>query len=198
METKEPEEKTKDQKKAINWLLLKTEFMAGPYKTSKEFLELKGLDPNSHYYRLKASGWVREKKGKMSQVYERSIQRIFKKEEDEGEKAKLRHAAIARYMQGKGVKALEQMPVTSADEARKLVISGIDKEREAIGLDAKQKPADIHDLTQVNINLPNTKLDDLLEGLDYEGTLRLIAEVKRRRTVNPGNQTVIEGETETE
>jgi len=185
-----------NSKQKINWEVLKMEYMSGPFKTAKEFLKSKNMDINHPYYAIRTSGWATEKKKKLSNVYQRVIERSFKKEEDRILEATQRHAAVAQYMQSKGEEALRVMPVEDVEQARKLIISGIDKERQALGVETEQKK-EIQNLTQVNLNFPNTKLDEMLEGLDYEGTLRLIAEVRRRRAVGPGKETIIEGETET-
>ncbi len=80
---------------------------------------------------------------------------------------------------------LQQLEVRNIEDARKLVVSGLQEERSALGLD---KPINN---TQVNIGIvkngAKTTLDKILEYATYVELLEMIAEIKKekaRRALN--------------
>ncbi|MFZ5366502.1 MAG: hypothetical protein ACOZBZ_04430 [Patescibacteria group bacterium] len=156
-----------------DWLKLQQEFITGGWLTVSDFFRSKGVPSNSRT-RANAKGW-REKKvayGKrvIAEVREKTI-------ESEAE-IRLRQQRAAKYLQYKGLKKLEELPVEKLDtkEARKLLVDGLQQEREALGLDKDIKA------TQINISYPSrTELDKFIETATYEQILELIAEVKKEK-----------------
>jgi hypothetical protein len=94
-------------------------------------------------------------------------------------------------MQLKGMAKLKDLNPTNVDEARKLVVSGLQEERRALGMEG----AGGQSLTQVNI-YPKTNLDKIIEKLDYAGILQLIADVKRTRARKAGTEALAVSTTE--
>ncbi len=156
-----------------DWLKLKQEFTTGDWLTVADFFRLKGIPYNSRT-RTNAKGW-REKKI----AYEKRVIAEVKEKTIESEaEIRLRQQRAAKYLQLKGLRKLEELPVEKIDakEARKLLVDGLQQEREALGIEKEVKA------TQINIYQPGrTELDKFLENATYEQILELIAEVKKEK-----------------
>src|SRR5574343_70941 len=181
-----------------NWGEIRQEFIRGDYKNVAESLAVKHI-PAFYAKHKNMFGVVGEKKEYQKQVVAQAAEKSLQEDVEDATKVRLRQARLARYIQLKGAEALKDptLKITSADEARKLLVSGLEQERKALGLEGGDKP---NSLTQININTgPKTQLDRMLEGATYEDILGLIAELKRSRAgrtvseIDAGSATEAEG-----
>lgn len=179
-----------------NWLMLKEEFLRGEWLTVHSFLCYKKLNPALTYNR-EIQGWTREKNEIMKKSVEIAKQEVFEEEVNEEKQVRRRQAQLARKLQLKGIESLEGIKPENieVDEARKLIQTGLIQERDALGIDEELKGG-VKSLTQVNVNLPKTKFDQIIDGLDAEGILKLIAEIRRQRTLRSGTSTGSESQAE--
>lgn len=160
-----------------NWDRLKAEYLEGDYLTVREFLRAKKI-PLSNQFNKSTRGWIDEKKKLEKEILLASTQKFLQTEVGDLTQVRLRQARLARFLQLKGVTGIKNTEPETIDEARRLIVSGLREERQALGVDSGMKQS----LTQININPPKTNLDRMIEKLDYEGLLKLIAELKRERT----------------
>ncbi len=176
--------KEKNKANRYDWHKLKLEFFEGPWKTLKDFREFKKMPGyvQSPYITKKMKGWSKEKESLMDKALGRATDQILEESSQDLAKVKVRQARIARWVAMKGAAALKNLEPKNVEEARKLLLTGLEQERKALGI-GKRSP---QSLTQVNVNLPKTRLDELLEGKSYEEILGLIAEVKRQRALRAG------------
>ena len=166
-----------------DWDALKIEFLRGKWINTKKFRESKEL-PQSRYMEKRMQGWVKEKIKLNKRVLENATDAIAKEGTETVQIAMKRQANMARWLQLKGAAALKDLDPKDADEARKLIVSGMKEERTALG--AGKKRGGSQSLHQVNINLPKTRFDEMIDELGYEGLLGVIAEVKKLRTGKSG------------
>lgn len=173
-----------------DWSKLKAEFLAGEAPTVKGFLEDKGI-PHSNI--PKTFGWVKEREEMRKNAITMATQKALQMDAESIFDTRQRQARLARFMQLKGAAKLKDAEPANADEARKLVVSGLQEERRALGLEGGGG----QNLTQINV-YPKTNIDKMLENMDYAGVLGLIAEVKRLRAGRAGKPAVATGATEAE
>lgn len=162
-----------------DWISLKNQFMIGNWLTVSDFFRGNKIKDNSRN-RLHTKGWLIERREYQEEITRRTREQIIEKEID----IRLRQQKIAQQLQMKGLKELQNLPVKRAEEARKLVVSGMEQEREALGIGGKSETS----LTQVNVSLPKTRFDEILEGQNFEGILKLIAEIKKEKKRRSENQ----------
>src|SRR3989337_2348837 len=164
---------------SYNWPALKIEFLRGPWPTVAAFRRAKGMpsEKKSVYLTKKMKGWSWEKKSVLKKGVERAANMIIERTVDEEAKVRERQARLARWLQLKGAESLKAMDPEDADQARKLIVSGMQEERTALGIGVGKGGATT--LTQVNVNLPRTKFDEILDGADYTELVRFIAEIRR-------------------
>lgn len=179
---------------SYNWPALKIEFLRGSWVTATEFRRFKGMSMNSVHVDRKMRGWGEEKKEVLAKGVEQAANMIITHTVDDEIKVRERQARLARWMQLKGAEALKIHDPEDADEARKLIVSGMQEERTALGVGVSRGGAT--NLTQVNVNLPKTKFDEILDGADYTELVRLIAEIRRERAKRIG--TVAGGQSQAE
>lgn len=172
---------------------MQQEYINGSWATINDYLDDKGY-PKSNYLKTKMKGWDEEKyrqqKSNVMAMENKDIGKIV----PSSSRVELannprilseRQAKLGRLLQHRGLRTLETIEPETADEARKLIETGINIERKALGLDiqANKTPGS---LTQVNVNLPKTKFDDMLDKLDYEGLIKLLANIRRERSRRTG------------
>jgi hypothetical protein len=181
-----------------NWLELRQEYIHGEWKNLNDFLKDKGMPA---YYRNNKhmAGLATEKKDYVKNVIEQAAEKSLEEDIKDATKVRLRQARLARFMQLRGAEALKDpsLKIQSAEDARKLLTSGLEQERKALGIDGGgDKP---NSLTQININAgPKTQLDRMLEGASYEDILGLIAELKRAREGSVAGEIIDDSSTEAE
>ena len=173
-----------------DWISLKIEFMAGNWLSVSEFLRSKGFKAIPW---TQVGGWSEEKRALKEKTLEATKEKIIEEDVRDINAIRLRQARLARFLQLKGIEAVKDQPITNIEDARKFIVSGLQEERRAIGMEGSGSTS----LTQININ-PKTNLDKLVEGLDYEGILKLIAELKRERAGRSLPKPVAEGAGEVE
>jgi len=162
-----------------DWTKLRTEFLSGDWLSVRDFLRDKGISLNNVN---QVSGWAKEKKKVQAKTIEVTKEKLIQGDASEIVKVRERQARLARFMQLKGAKVLEQTGLDiTADDARKMIVGGLQEERKALGIDGNGSDKGNTSLTQININGPKTNLDKLVETSDYEGILQLIADLKRER-----------------
>jgi hypothetical protein len=162
-----------------NWPKLKQEFLTGDWLEVRQFLRDKGISINNV---SQVSGWAKEKKQLSIKAAKMAESKLVRDESGEIVKVRERHARMARFMQLKGMEVIKNSSTEnlSPDEARKMMVAGLDQERKALGIDGNGSGG-VSSLTQINVNVAKTNLDKLVEGLNYEGILQLIADLKRER-----------------
>lgn len=167
-----------------DWNKLKGEYLAGNWYTVQSFLDEKGVFMN----RVETKGWTKEKDELQKQALVGASKKIVEDDIQDITSIRVRQARMARYLQLLGAEKLQAVKKEATDnnksvdmsieDARKLVVAGLEQERKATGMEGGNPQS----LTQININAgPKTNIDKLIENLDYEGTLELIAELKRLR-----------------
>ncbi|MGA3292043.1 MAG: hypothetical protein ABSC49_02750 [Candidatus Microgenomates bacterium] len=157
-----------------DWPNLKQEFLTGKWLSVATFFREKGIRNNSRS-RLNASGWIKERKNDLEQIVSKSKERIIESEVE----IRIRQAEAAKTMQRVGLERLDKLSPETAEDARKLVTSGLEQERRALGLEGTTHP---QRLTQINFNeLPKTKFDAMLDGKSAEELLELLAEIRKER-----------------
>lgn len=155
-----------------NWIQLKNQFIGGDWITISNFFKENHIKGNSRN-RFNTKGWLVKRREYQEEIARRTREQIIEKEID----IRLRQQRHAQQLQTKGLKELQNLPVKRVEDARKLVVSGMEQEREALGMGGKSEA----NLTQVNVSLPKTRFDEFLEGQNFEGILELIVEIKRER-----------------
>lgn len=164
-----------------DWNKLKMEFLSGDFFSVSEFLRSKNMPTSETAGSMQraTAGWTEDKRRLKQQAVEKSAKRMFLGEYEQLEEVRLRQARLARYLQIKGASKLKTLEPQTVDEARRLVVSGIEQERKSLeGDKAQGRPPS---LTQVNIGTVNTTFDKMVENLNYEQLLEFIAELKRER-----------------
>lgn len=164
---------TRQTKQRRNWLELKNQFVMGDWLTISDFLRDQNISTNSRS-RLHTKGWKEERIEYRSKI----ITRIQEKEVESAVDIRLRQVQAAKKMQEIGLQKLQELSPETADEARKLVTSGLEQERAALGMPEKGVS---QNLTQVNVNLPRTKFDEILEGRSLEELLELIVAIREEK-----------------
>lgn len=166
----------RNPKKAPNkydWEKLKHDFITGDWNGIKHFKRYHNISQN---LTLPFRGWLEERR-KYQYDLERSVsEKLGGKSEVSPQEIRERQARLARFMQLKAAMFLEGAPIKDAEEARKMLVAGLQEERKALGLDQSTTQT----LTQVNIGV-KTNFDKIIQNLDYEGVLRFIANIKRER-----------------
>lgn len=156
-----------------DWIKLKNQFISGDLVTVADFFRAKKIKNNSRN-RTKAKSWKDERLVYLSKINTRTQIKFIEVDSD----IKLRHHLVAKRLQLKGLEGLSQLTINSVDEARKMIVSGLQEERIALGLEDNKSN---QNMTQVNVNLPRTRFDDLMESKSYEELLEFIAEVKKEK-----------------
>lgn len=155
-----------------DWVYLKNQFVTGNCLTVSDFFRDNKLKDNSRN-RLHTKGWIVERKEYQHDLFLKTKEQIAENEVD----IRIRQLEIVREMQTKGSEELEKLPVRNVEDARKLLVSGMEQERAILGMKEGVDP----NLTQVNVNLPKTRLDEYIEGQDLEGLLNLITEIRKEK-----------------
>lgn len=165
-----------------DWVTLKKEFLKGPYLTVEEFKKAQGmpLHQQSKHVNQKTKGWMDEKKVLNQRALSRASEQILEEKIIDEKKEKIDSYNVGKYLVSRGVLALKDLFPTNTEEARKLISTGQDMINSVVGIGENPKGGAPH-LTQVNVNFPKTKFDEMLNGLEYPELLKLIAEVKRER-----------------
>lgn len=177
--------------------VLKTEFMQGPWETLEDFKrDTKSALPSKYNkYASKMVIWESEKKALTPIVLEKASLVLVDDKVKQLKKIKQRHIKLARLMQDKGREALEAVNAENinVDDARKILLTGLEQERTAIGLG--EKGGTPTNLTQVNVNLPKTKFDEILNGQNFEELLEFIADIRREKARRAGTDSLIQEQT---
>lgn len=154
--------------------------MAGPWDTVSAFRRYKNMPPDkkSRYITAKTKGWSKEKHEMMSRVAQKAALTLEEDRIDEIRQLRKRQSKIARKLYEKGEKSLKYHQPDSLDAARKLIVSGLQEERAAQGVTGK---GGAQSLTQVNVNLPKTRFDEMIDAKDFSGVLGFVEDVERER-----------------
>lgn len=176
-----------------DWVMLKEEFMAGPWLTVKEFMEHKDIPWN--YHKKNTKGWSAEKSELT--VDQRELAIVTRKERSKSLAKKIlelerRQAYLSRFLQQKAIQKIKATDAEdlTVEEARKLLSLGMETERKVLRYD------DIPDgddggkgkgntYNQINFNQLGTNFDKIIKEGSYEEIIELIAELKRSGTGIP-------------
>lgn len=155
-----------------NWQQLKAEFIQGSWLTIADFLRAKSI-PNNSRTRINTRGWSLEKREVDNKVIVKAQEEYIVSESD----IRLRQARTGRLMQYRAIRELEGVDLRSSEDVRKMLVSGMEQERSAVGITGKDA-----NLTQVNINVgAKTNLDNMIEEMSYVELLELIGELKKQK-----------------
>lgn len=162
-----------------DWKALKSEFMTSHDQTIKAFCLRKGItDPakNSYVSRMVA-GWAAEKEGILAEATERFIKQAADELLLDTKSVRLEHAKLAAEVIKKAMEFLREdaAKITSVEQARKLLETGIKIQQEALGL--KENIGKDQKLTQINIHMSKFGIEDA----DEEELLGLIGAIRARR-----------------
>lgn len=175
-----------------NWEAMKLEFLQGPWVTFAEYRRFKKMrEKMNRYMEGKTAGWATEKKNLVAEAAKRAAGNLLVVKTEEIKQIRERQAKLARMMQLKGAEGLNTLEPKDVEQARKLLATGLQEERLALGVSEK---GGAQNLTQVNVNLPKTRFDEIIDAESYEGVLRLIADIKRERTRRLRGGVVVAGE----
>lgn len=168
-----------------NWAALKLEFIQGPWDTAAEFRRFKGFKDSSAnpYVASMMTGWGREKQEFIAKAAAKATSLLVDKKAEEIRLVRERQASLARKLQTVGEESLPNLKPETLDEARKAIQAGMQEERAAIGVDQK---GGAKNLTQVNVNLPKTNFDKIIDGRDFEQLLKFVADIRRERVRRTG------------
>lgn len=161
-------------KRIYDWQYLRNKFIAGKWLAVADFFRSQNIKNNSRN-RLNARGWVAERRTYREKISRQSLDKSL---EDEVE-IRRRHQKLATQLQLKGLKELESLPITDVDDARKLLVDGMREEREALGLNSQKTKTS--NLTQVNVNLPRTKFDEMIDSASFEEILEFIVVIRKEK-----------------
>lgn len=157
-----------------DWYKLKNEFVAGNWLTVADFFRGQCIKNNSRS-RLSARGWLEDRRKYQEEVAFKTRQKVV---EDEVA-IRYRQQKLSHRLQLKGIKELENLPVRNVDDARKLVVDGMREEREALGMDNRKLKNT--NLTQVNVSIPKTNFDALLDNATHEELIELLVAIRAER-----------------
>lgn len=159
--------------KGRDWLKLKDQFIRGNWQTVADFLREQNISNNSRS-RTHTRNWKNERLEYQSKI----ITQVQEKEMESVVEVRIRQVQTAKKMQEIGLQKLQELSPESADEARKLVTSGLQEERAALGISDRGSETN---LTQVNVNLPKTKLDEMLDNASFEEILEFLAAIRKEK-----------------
>lgn len=154
----------------FDWVRLKNLFVDGSWLTISSFLIDQNIQNNS-YVRSKTLGWLESRRIRQEELATKIRERNFESELQ----VRHRQQQFSLRLQMKGLQGLKESKVDNPEIARKMVATGLEQERAALGLDRQMDSS----LTQVNVNLPKTKFDKFLEDGSYEDIVQLIAMLKK-------------------
>lgn len=172
--------------KKYDWIKLKTEWLTSDFLVIKDFLEAKGMVAKN--FMNETAGWAGDKKKFKQEAEDKAIQALQQADVEDTQKIRERQARLARFMQLKGASEMKNLKIESAEDARKMIQTGLQEERRALGLEGNTNH---QSLTQININGgPKTNIDKMVEGFDYEELLEFIAELRREKSKRLGAKTI--------
>jgi len=189
---RKPTSRKGQSKYKYDWARLKIEFFKGPWQSVKEYKKAKGFPDDYGYVGQRMAGWKKEKDELLATALQHSTEKMVQKDMDDVKSVQIRQANLAKFLQLKGAKGLRDLHLEDVEDARKMLISGMKEEREIYGMGKRGKQS----LTQINVNLPTTKLDKAVEGMSYEELLEFVAELKRERAGRSLPSPVAESPTE--
>lgn len=177
----------KSEEKAIidtfsnDWVKLKTEFLLGSWDKVDDFIKDKKIEISDKILKKLTRGWASEKKRMMKGIMRLVEARIAREYADEIYKAKKRQIKLAKKFQkiaSKGIKKYKNRNLKLSDII-KLGQLGIELEQKALTLTVEKNVPKA--LTQVNVNFPKTRFNEMLEEMSHEELIKLLAEIKRKR-----------------
>lgn len=156
-----------------DWIVLKDKFIRGDWQTVTDFFKEQDI-PNNSRSRIHTRNWKNEKLEYQSRI----ITQVQEKEMESVVEVRIRQVQAAKKMQEIGLQKLQELSPETADEARKLITSGLEQERAVLGMSDRGSGTN---LTQVNVNLPRTKFDEMLDGKSFEELLEFIAAIRKEK-----------------
>ena len=168
-----------------DWPGIHKEFLQSDYLTVANFLRGKGmkLPSQSSLVAQKTRGWGKEKNMIRDGAATDAAAQSWRNEFSNTGEVRARQARLARFLQLKAMAKIKNTEPATFDEARKALATGLIQERDALGVGPK---IENQSLTQVNINLPKTKFDKMIEEMDYEQIIKFIAELKKLKSRGTG------------
>lgn len=152
-----------------DWYKLKSEFISGNWLTITTFFKEKSIRNNS-YSRSCARGWLQERRLLQERLLAQAQEDMIETEA----KMRVRQQKIAKQLQLKGLAQLQNAEIKNAEDARKLITTGMQEERKALGLEGNETA-----LRHLSRPSPLTDLDDFIEKLTYVEMVELMSEIKR-------------------
>ena len=139
----------------INWSKLKLDYIFGEIESVNGFLVAKSLTINGNTTR-KTKGWKAEKEMYQQKLEETIKSKTISEISDSEADVRARQAKVARYLQSKGLKAMEQYKPDNFPQGLRMVEVGLKQERNALGINNQQPPI-TNNYQNVLYNLPIMK-----------------------------------------
>src|SRR3972149_2312793 len=119
-----------------DWKVLKREFMEGPWEAVENLRrdQASVFPKESLYIKLKMAPWDIEKKALTPIVLEKASLKLVNSKAKQLERIRNRHVRLAKLMQGRGEKSLKELEPQDTEDARKLLVTGLEQERVALGM----------------------------------------------------------------
>lgn len=154
--------------KKYDWILLKNEFISATMLSVAEFLRERQIKYNS-YTRKRTRGWSDERTAYQKKTIQQAHEQNFRHEVG----IRQRQLQLSQRLQLKGLKSLEHSSVATVEDARRMIVSGLKAEQEAIQLgkyDNDEKPS----------HLPSSKLefDTLIDKMTYDEVMAVLAQLE--------------------
>lgn len=162
-----------------NWDALKLDFYKSDFLKISDWWANK-KQPQPPNMADKTLGWVDEKNKFLKKNLSATRNSLMTPNDKNPEIVRKKQLNYAQYLQLHAYSYLIDHDPDSAEDARKMMISGMEQERELLGM--TNKAMRTPNLTQVNVNLPKTKVDELLDKMDVHQLLEFVAELKRERS----------------
>jgi hypothetical protein len=151
-----------------DWLQLKHQFVTGSWFSLADFFRSKRVKYNSKS-RTRAKGWLIERAKYQEKLTKQALDQLMVKDVS----TQYRLQKISRQLQLKGLQKLNQTTDIDPKTAFKLLVTGLQEERKAYGLDSPVKPK------RQSINTGKTNLDLMVERMDYQELMVLISQLKQ-------------------
>lgn len=161
-------------KKKYDWVKLKNEYLRSPHTTATSFLRDSNISINGYVANM-VTGWRREKTGYKKALEQSTDKKVVAQLSNDVAKVRVRQAKIARNLQTKGLMGMIGQKVSTVEQARKLILTGLEQERSALGLD---KPS-MQPSGDINVTLIQTRFGQSLNNLDYGQLIAILEKLEQ-------------------
>lgn len=172
----------------IDWDKLKNDYKYGEVESVNAFLDNAGIKINGNVSRI-TTGWRAERDEYQKQLEQTTQTKTVELVSNSEAEVRARQAKIARYLQTRGLKAMEEHNIENITQASRLVEVGLKEEREALNIN-DQRPVINTSITSMAIlmNMPimKTRYGKALLQMnmeELESVRQRLVELKAQRQV---------------